>query len=129
MVAKIGRDGAHTILEFVKNRDAARGRYALEPVWTGHHDSSDNPLTLRMESGTAPPSEAKLPPTAMKMLGAVRASGPLDKASMYQAAPGVDPSTHRRNLKTLMNRGLVTELPDGRIQAVEDALPTDREGL
>ena len=116
VVMRVALDGPALVLDFGKNRDAKKEKIHLEPVWTGHRETADRPLTLTLLPTTAPtqPSEDGLPDTAIKILAAIRAAGPLEQEDVFDAAPGLHRSTYFRNLGLLRERKLVESLPDGR---------------
>jgi hypothetical protein len=119
VLLRLDTEGPLLKVDCLKNRDSERPTVHLEPVWAGHRTSTENPLSLRLEPTTAPtpPSEAGLPPTAVKILAAIRAAGPLSKLDAFDAAPGVHRTTRTRALGLLLKRKLVSEEPDGRLIA------------
>jgi hypothetical protein len=115
VVMRVALEGAALVLDFGKNRGAKKEKIHLEPVWTGHRDSADRPLTLTLlqTSAPIPPDEGRLPDTAVKMLAAIRAAGPLEQEDVFDAAPGRHRSTYFRNLALLRERKLIDSMPDG----------------
>ena len=126
VVMRVALDGPALVLDFGKNRDAKREKIHLEPIWTGHRDSAERPLTLSLRPTVAPipPDEAGLPDTATKMLAAIRAAGPLKQDDIFDAAPGLHRSTYFRNLGVLRKRELIDITPDKRWIAVAQSRAT-----
>jgi hypothetical protein len=127
VVMRVALDGPALVLDFGKNRDARKDKIHLEPVWTGHRDAPDRPLTLALHPTAAPipPDEAGLPDTAVKMLAAIRAAGPLNQEDVFDAAPGLHRSTYFRNLGLIRQRKLADTTPDGRWISVARSNATD----
>ena len=116
---------SHTEYRFGKNRDAKKTKVHLEPVWSGHRDDADNPLSLRLKRRESAPSKEGLPATAGKLLEEIRTAGPCTKKDAY-AGIKRHRTTKGRNLKLLLKRNLVEKLDDGRLVSVEES---DSEGV